>query len=187
MTAHSTPLKSWVRSRRRVNTIELKIMALRYDLDGAVEAGQHGLAWWSAQELFTFAVELSLIESGVESPSMEDPVERVCGALDSLHRVNPELAEAAWELWLRPQPSQEEMGRALDETLAFIEQRLGLPWVLSRQQAVLRWAASTSALRAVAKHLGMAASEDWYVGASDAPDLDWYSEIVATLEAESHR
>ena len=90
-------------------------------------------------------------------------------------------------LWLRPQPPDAEIRRGLDATLAFVEHRLGLPWVVSRQQAVLRWAASPSVLRAVAKQLGMAASEDWYVGASDTPDLDWYGEIVATLEAENRR
>lgn len=187
MTVPSMPLKSWVRTKRGVNALELEIMALRYDLDGALEAGQYGLAWWSGHALLTTAVELSLAESGVELRSHEDPVERACAVLDALHRVNPGLAEATWELWLRPQPSEDEILRALDETLAFIEQRLGLPWVLSRQQVVMRWASSTSVLRAVAKQLGMAASEDWYVGASDSPDLDWYSEIVATLEAESRR
>ncbi|MFG2428683.1 hypothetical protein [Streptomyces sp. NPDC048590] len=184
MTVHSTPLKSWVRSARRVNAIELEIMTLRYDLDGALEAGQYGLAWWSAQELFTFAVELWLAGADVESPAEEDPVERACAALDAVRRVNPGLADDAWELWLRPQPPADGTRRAVEETLAFAEQRLGLAWALSRQQTVLRWAASTSTLRAVARHLGMAASEDWYVGVSDAPDTDWYGEIVATLEAE---
>ncbi|MEU1470970.1 hypothetical protein ABZ434_22405 [Streptomyces sp. NPDC005761] len=187
MTVHSLPLKGWVRTKRRVNAIELDVMALRYDLDGALDAGQYGLAWWAGQAMLTAAVELSLVESGVELRGQEDPVERACSALDALHRVNPVLAQATWELWLRPQPSEGEVQRALDEILAFIEQRLGLPWVLSRQQVVMRWAASTSVLRAVAKQLGMAGAEDWYLGGSDSPDLDWYSDIVATLEQERRR
>ncbi|MGW2116639.1 hypothetical protein [Streptomyces zhihengii] len=187
MTVHSVPLKGWVRTKRGINALELHIMSLRYDLDGALEAGQYGLAWWAGQNVLTAAVELSLAEAGAELPAQEDPVERACAALDALRRTNPELAGAAWELWLCPQPPDAEIRRGLDETLAFVEHRLGLPWVVSRQQAVLRWAAGTSVLRAVAKQLGMAASEDWYVGASDTPDLDWYGEIVATLEAENRR
>ncbi|MFB8140887.1 hypothetical protein [Streptomyces parvus] len=187
MTVHNTPLKGWLRTKRGINALELEIMALHYDLDGALEAGQHGLAWWTGHAMLTTAVELSLAESGVDVGSQEDPVEQACAALDALHRVNPELAGAAWELWLRPQPPEDEIRQAIDGTLTFIEQRLGLPWALSRQQVVMRWASSTSVLRAVAKRLGMAASEDWYVGASDSPDLDWYGEIVATLEAEGRR
>ncbi|WP_328904145.1 hypothetical protein OHR86_33005 [Streptomyces sp. NBC_00441] len=184
MSPHSVPLKTWLKARRAVNALHLELMALNYDLDGALASGQYGLAWWTQQNMLTTAVELSLSEAGTEVPPSADPLDRAFTSLDLLRRAGPERAATAWELLLRTQPQDSEVREESARTLAFIEHGLGLPRALTRQGAVREWAESTALLRAVAKHVGVARSDTWYLSRETGPDTDWYSDVLAVLADE---
>jgi hypothetical protein len=184
----SQSLREWLRTRRQINHLHLTLMTLRYDLDGAMDAQQPTLAWRSQAELLCTGVHLFLARSGVAVPAghQDDRVDGACRVMAALERVHPELSDQAWHLLLRPIPPHEQLAGEIERTLAFAATRLGMPWVASRRDTVVQWAADTRLLRSVAKRFGIAQSDDWYLSAdgTSAPGTDWYDEVIASLEQE---
>lgn len=181
--------RDWLRRRRSVNDLNRWIMGLHYDLEGALEAEQRGLAWRSQEELLGAAVQLYLVRVGVETVrNPDDRIDRIAARLETLERVQPSLAAEAWQLWMRSVPPLSSLRPEIDRTLEFIRQRLELPWLSSRRDSVLTWADDTRSLRLVARQFGIAQTDDWYVTA-DPQSTDWYKEIITRLDQEesSHR
>lgn len=179
-----TPLREWLKEHRETNNWYMELMALSYDLEGALDADQPGLAWWTQEDMLVKGLRLFLLEAGCPVPPVRDRVEHIFDAVEVLGRTNPALAGKVWDLLMRPAPEAAQLRPEIDRTLRLLAEDLGFPWVLRREEAVLRWAASTSILRTVAAGLRMAQADDWYLGDSATPDLDWYSQVVRTLEEE---
>jgi hypothetical protein len=188
MTVEIRPLKEWLVRRRTVNQCREVMMALRYDLDGAMAAGQLGLAWRTQEEMLGTGGQLYLAALGVAGSDgrEDDRMDRLLRVLDVLARIDPALGAEAWRLWLRPVPPATQLPFEVDRTLRFLDQRLGVGGLSSRRESVLTWAADTRTLRAVGKQFGLAQSDDWYVAAQDAeaPDGDWYADVLASLDRE---
>ncbi|MDP4500498.1 hypothetical protein [Nonomuraea turcica] len=184
MTVRIDPVKDWLKAKREMNALHLALMALRYDLDGALKSGQTGLAWWTQHNMLLKAIRLRVLEAGAEVREVSDRLEQAFASLEALDRMNPALCATAWKLWLRPEPPASTLHIELDRTFQFIESDLKLSWALSRARAVMQWASSTKVLRTIARQLNIAQSDDWYLSSSSAPDLDWYSEILEMFEQE---
>ncbi|MEV0008962.1 hypothetical protein AB0M10_18390 [Streptomyces sp. NPDC051840] len=184
MPVRDASLKDWLRAERAVNGHHLEIMGLHYDLTGALAAGQHGLAWSAQQSLLVETLRVRLAYAGVACRTAGDRVTRAFAVMEATAAMDAALADDAWELWLRPMPPDDEIPEALEEVRCFVADRLGLPWARDRAAAVRRWAENTNDLRTVARRLGMAQSDDWYVSEKPESTPDWYAEVLAALEAE---
>jgi hypothetical protein len=183
----SQPLRDWLQVRRHVNELYLTMMSWRYDLDGAVEARQVGLAWHALGGMTSTGVQLYLLRAGVDIRNQpEGRMDRTLHQLNALAHVHPALAGEAWQYWLRPVPNVDELPPEIDRTLTLLRDGLGLPWVSTRRETVLQWAHDTRSLRQVAKEFGLAHSDDWYLSAVsiNSPDFDWFREVVDSLYQE---
>jgi hypothetical protein len=176
-------LASWLRMRRRQNKLQLDIMALMFDLEGAVEAGQVGLAWSSQETLLMFGLTLNALERGLAVPESSSLVADACAALEALAGVDPAVADRAWQLWLRPLPHPTRLSAGLADTLHFLTHELGMPSMASRGQATKAWADGVDILRRVASVIGLAQSDEWYLPreADDGGKDSWYEDVLAQL------
>jgi hypothetical protein len=187
MRTDSESLRDWLKAKSLINDLHRAVMSARYDLDGALDSGQLGLAWRSQENLLHLGLHLYLVRAGVSvTQSLSDErIDRAVHLLESLRRVQPSLCGAAWDLLLRPVPPAERLPAELDRTLAFLQRDLHLPWISSRQETVLRWADDTRVLRALAREFGIAQSDEWYLNStSPGKPTDWYGDLVRTLEEE---
>jgi hypothetical protein len=180
MTVTNGKLADWLRRQRQMSQMEMWIMADQFDLDGALSANQRGVAWHAQESILLSGIALFVMKSGQDASQAPDTVERACENLDSLARVNPAAAERAWSLWERAMPSASDIAQAIDLTLAFVRSDLGILAATSRDAAIKAWAVRVRVLRAVAKPLGVANSDDWYLRSSAAhqEQLDWYDEVL---------
>lgn len=181
MTAMS--MRTWLKSLRTVNDAHLSIMTLSYDLEGALAADQPSLAWWAQERVLLESVRLFTLEADIEVDGI-DEVDESFRRLERLSALNPALAERAWQLWMRSLPGREDLQAAVEETFTFVREDLGLPWALDRSSAVLRWAESTQVMRAVARNLGIAQTDDWYLTSADGADGSWYDDVLRALESD---
>jgi hypothetical protein len=187
MAVNSAPLKEWLRTKRTVNDLYQIMMSLRYDLDGATDAGQLGLAWRTQEELLRVGVELHLCQVGVQLPARQDDdrLDRGFRVMEALERMDPARAAEAWRLWLHPIPPPDLLTEQIHRTLSFLVDELGHAWLRSRRETVLAWASDTEVLRAAAKAFGVAQSDDWYLSATPGSSTeDWYQEVLDSLDEE---
>jgi hypothetical protein len=177
----TAPLTGWLRNQRRIAALRVDIMTLWFDLEGALAADQGTLAWWTQERLLLSGLALYLTTVGVAVPDHADRLERAFAALGALAAVDESLSHEAWLLWLRPMPDDGLRGE-IQRTLDFLVHRLGLA-VDSRATATRAWADDVRALREVAKSLGIAQSDDWYLRSDDLPvqQEDWYMDVMETL------
>ena len=187
MTVHSEPMMTWLRRQRRTVELELELMAFHFDLDGALGAGQLGLAWLARQDLLIAAIELHLRERGSEPASGADRPERICLLMRALATSDARLADDAWRLLDEPiAPGIEQIRQAVARSLTFMTRTLGVPAAQSRDTAMRAWADAIALLRSVARSLGVAQAEDWYLSDSDTDGhLGWYDEVMNLLESSA--
>ncbi|WP_144122628.1 hypothetical protein [Catellatospora sichuanensis] len=184
MSVVAKPLKTWVKEHSDLNYEHLATMALRHDLDGALDAGQLGLAWWAQQQMLLNSVVLFLADAGITVPWSEDRLDRAMQAMQLLEGLNPALADQVWQRWLAPIPPVDDLVHEIDRTMELITSGLKVPFASSRDETVIKWATSTKIVRTVAQQLGIAQRDDWYVSdpTVSEPELDWYGEVLKTLE-----
>lgn len=184
MRGGSHRLAGWVRARKDANDLDLALMALQFDLEGALDAGQFGLAWISQERILQISLQLYVAQRDGETPSSANDMVAVTACVDRIEKWNAPLAERAWELLLRsPALTPDEVGRAAAEALTFISEDLGISAVATRTGATRAWAEGVDTLRRVAAHAGLAASGSWYIPRPDGEaDLSWLDDVLSTLE-----
>jgi hypothetical protein len=161
-------------------------MALAFDLDGALAAGQLELAWRTRVGILVTGVELHLRGLGQATDSPADHVQRACHLLTVLTRLTPDRGERAWAHLRRDAPTVETALRAdIDQVTAFVRDDLSVAAAASREVAIQAWADTVRLLREIGRGVGIPQSEDWYLHDTTAPtgQLDWYD---AVLDAVSH-
>lgn len=173
---------SWLTEQRRESQRQQWLMSQKFDLDGALATGQPELAARSCQHVLLMAVELYLCRIGIPyEVVLEDG--RSDGALAvmaALRRADGRLADDVWDLVLLPAPeSLADVEPQVRRVLDFVAERLGVS-AQERSSAIRSWADSVDLLRTVAKRLGLAGSDDWYVH-DGGPD-DWYAQVMGVLE-----
>ncbi|WP_350352830.1 hypothetical protein ABS642_07525 [Microbacterium sp. A8/3-1] len=174
MSDFGTPVHTWLGAQKRRSDLLQVTMSLGFDLDGALEAGQWELAWYTRQTLLEFSLRLFLQERGAEL----DELTECAGAFETL---NPALADEVWGLLLEDMPSnQSAVQDRIDAALRFIGGRLRLPD--DRPTMIAAWADSVKLLRDVASSIGLANQDDWYLSANDSDD--WYQEIRKLLDTQ---
>ncbi|HST47278.1 hypothetical protein [Jatrophihabitans sp.] len=174
-------LSSWLKARRRQNNLQLNLMSTMFDLEGALDAGQLGLAWVSQEALLTTGCTLHALQRGLSVPEGSDEVEVTVAALEVLAAVDAAAADKAWQLWLRPAPGLGELAAEVARTVGFLSSELGLP-AATRAQAIQAWADGVDTMRRVAAVIGLAQSDDWYLPSGSSPEgQGWYESVRASL------
>lgn len=183
MLVQTQPTMTWLRRQRREVELELGLMASQFDLDGALAAGQLGLAWMTRYSLLYTAVDLHLRRRGVECEPLADDADQVCRLMDCLDRLDPALGAEVWlRLEERCPDTEQETRLAVADATRFIAETLGVREAASREAAVRAWADAIRLLREVAHGMGLAQSDDWYLHEdSSASQLDWYDEVMGAL------
>lgn len=186
MTVYTESVMLWLRRQRTTVQLQLQIMASLFDLEGALDAEQPGLAWAARQDLLAAAVEMHLHFRGIPREPAADEPERICLLLHALARVDGALAEEAWALLEEQAPlDADQRQRDLERTTAFMTGPLAIAAAASRDAATRAWAEAIKLLRDVAKRMGIAQAEDWYLPDGDAQGrLDWYDEVINLLDAK---
>jgi hypothetical protein len=180
------PLVGWLSRQRRTNELQLEVMAQYFDLDGAIASHQPELAWRARECLVVVAVELYLRARDVCYDNWSDRPGRTATLLAALSRIDPALGDKAWELVLAPLPATDDArSDGIRRTLDLLGAHLDLP-AASRNEAIRVWADGVRVLREIARWLGLAQSDGWYLtGESAAEDqLDWYDEVISQLAEE---
>jgi hypothetical protein len=176
------PLSAWLKARRRQNNLQLNLMGAMFDLEGALDAGQLGLAWVSQEALLTMGCTLHALQRGLAVPESADELEVACAALEALAAVDAEAAGKAWRLWLRPIPDVSELPAEIGRTVEFLSSDLGLRAAVSRAAATRAWAEGIDTMRRVAGVIGLAQSDDWYLpGGGDDSGQGWYENVLASI------
>lgn len=175
-------LMSWLKHERDNNQLWLWLMGEKFDLDGASASNQPELAWRAVQNLLLLAVELYLHRRGVRYQDIgDDPADRACVILDTLDSVNNSLAAEAWELllWSNGADLASQVQRIHD----FTAERLDVP-MASRASTIRAWADGVEMLRDLARGLGLARSDSWYLQEETSPDeqIGWYEEVLSLLD-----
>lgn len=175
----------WLREMRQKNAMQLEIMALHFDLEGALSSGQLELAWYTREGMLMSGVELYLLDLGLTPRATPDRAERTGLMLVLLHRVNAALADAVGKLLDTPAPETTELVAPECEAVReFLRRELSVDSAISRSEATRAWAQGVKVLREVAKGLGLAQADNWYL--SDSEDglenqLDWYDQVMSLL------
>ena len=189
MLAEWEPLRGWLKWQRRSAELHLDLMALAFDLDGALAAGQHELAWRTRDGILVTGVELRLRELGQAIDDPGDHVARTCELLTALGRLDPARGDRAWELVRRDAPVAEAALHAdIDRAIAFVRDDLGVAAAGSREVATRAWADTVRLLREIGQGVGIPQSDDWYLHEHAAPtgDLDWYDAVLDAVSREAH-
>lgn len=184
MSTTSRTLSTWLRGRKDLNDLELGLMALQFDLEGALDAGQHGLAWIAQDQILCYALQLYVARRDDTPPTSESGADRVAACLARLERWNVPLAEGAWQLVLRPvRLTAGDVEQAVAQTLAFVTDELGISAVATRTGATRTWAEGVDTLRRVASRAGLASSDTWYLPSptDERGAADWLDDVLSTL------
>lgn len=177
------PLTDWLRNGRGISTLCMEMLAHWFDLEGALEAQQAELAWWTQERLLFIGIRLHIADvTGTDSAKGTDRAEADYGALDALLMLNEELGKEAWCLCSRNVPADlAELKSETQLTVDFLRHKLHVP-VGSRTDAIRQWADSAKVLREMARMLGIAGSDEWYLRDEQADDVgDWYQEVMRSL------
>lgn len=185
MITRSHALGPWLRARKDANGIELDLMALLFDLEGALDAQQLGLAWISQEQILNHALRLYVAQRDPAAPSVAGySPDHVAASIELVARWNAPLAARAWELVLRPvQLTPEGVEAAVAQTLAFVTHELHVAAGGSRAGATRAWAEGVDTLRRVAAKAGLAGSESWYLPTPDGEHgaAEWLDDVLSTL------
>jgi len=176
----------WLRRQRRLNELQLELMAERFDFDGALAAQQVELAGWAMLRIVVAAARLYLYERGVTCPEASDWTSNTRTLLDHLAALDSELAQELWQYILKPLPATlEDLQREAAGVLQFANERLQAKQV-NRDATVRDWADGVRLLREVAVGLKIAGADSWYIRADDSDaTLTWYDEVMSQLAAKS--
>jgi hypothetical protein len=189
---NAEPLLAWLKRQRRTNEVEMGLMAHRFDLDGALSAGQWELAWRTREVILVAGIELYLRTWGLDPHIGPQHVDRARAVLHHLEQIDGDLADEAWRLLLEDAPIDEApLRRHVAAVDHFLQTRLSVRSARSRGDAIEVWADGVRVLREVGQHLGVAGSAHWYLSetADPAAGLDWYDEVIrqATLQGGADR
>lgn len=156
-----------------VSNSRLEIMALMYDLDGALHAGQIGLARYTAISLLDASVTLWLRERSIEAPAFEHIPARARASLSLLAAVNSDLSERVSALYRTELPADATASDVYWR--AVIDMAGELTGYGSAGLAVTtsRWADLAYSVRAICGRLGMPLN-DFYWAPPDAET--WHSD-----------
>src|SRR6185312_5811033 len=118
MPTDTEPLLDWLKRQRRINEVQLELMALQFDLDGALDADEPELAWRTLGCLVVAGAELHLRTSGVDPTATSDHAERADRMLTALARFAPATTRELWAVLLgdlpqSPDALRHEIERAL--------------------------------------------------------------------------
>ncbi|WP_194890866.1 hypothetical protein [Catenulispora pinisilvae] len=172
-----------LRTLRRTNTLQLEVMAQYFDFEGAMAAEQPELAWRAREGLLATGIELNLCAVRLAGPPLDDRAEQICALLQSLSQVSPALGATAADLLERPAPGAlSAIGQDTAAVIAFVRDDLGVAGVDSRAQAMKAWADGVRHLRDLARVLGLAQADGWYLPA-DRPEghLTWYDDVMNAI------
>jgi hypothetical protein len=180
------PLIDWLRHQRRMNELQLELMAERFDLDGALRAEQLELAWWAVTRIVAASARFYLYSRGINCSDGLDWTGNTRRLLDTLATIDPELAEELWQFLLRPVPlTMDGVRREVAVGIRIASDRF-LTKQVDRDATVQQWADGVRLLREVAQGLKIAGADKWYLSADDsAAGLSWYDEVMAQLTARS--
>lgn len=163
---------------RRLHDISngrLEIMTLMYDLDGALEAGQLGMARYTAVSLLDASVALWLRERNIALPDFEHPQARARVALRLLGAVNADLADRVSHLYTAQVPTEDRAVTAHCRTVLGTVGELTGYRAAGLNASVRGWADSAQAVRAMCERLGVPVS-DFYWAPPEAES--WYSDVL---------
>lgn len=177
------PMMDWLRDQRRIAQLQNDWMALMFDLEGALDADQSGLIWHTRQSLLITGLELYLRQAGQPVASYQDAGGHACAVMEQLTVCAPALAQKFWTQFNVPAPVDDDQIRAaVASTLALLAEHVGV--ADSRLGSIQSWADQVLLLREVAKSIGIAQSDQWYLSRSTgmtAPSMDWYDEVMIVV------
>ena len=176
--AKGTSLPVALRRFHDASNGRLEIMALLYDLDGALEAGQAGLARFTAISLIEASVALWLRERGITVPSFASislTSARARVALSLLAGVNDDLAQQVSALYRAALPPGMAAVRAFCQVaIALVGELTGYADV-SPDSVVSGWADLAQAVRALCDRMGVPLN-DFYWAPPGAQT--WYGDAL---------
>jgi hypothetical protein len=175
------PLLPWLKGRRRANSLELDLMIRRYDIDGALDAGQPELAWRTRELILVSGIELFLCYRGFSPVVRDDVVDRAIAVTDRLAKVSRPLAAEAVRLLLQPAPTENASLRGEMQAVdTFLREQLSIESAGARGTAIQVWADGLRVVREVGRALQVAGSGNWYL--PEDPDTgdesQWYDEVI---------
>jgi hypothetical protein len=178
------PIRQWLQRNRRTNDLQMDLVALYHDLDGALAAGQFELAWRTKDKLLVGAVHLHLRTRNINYPDDGDFAGETAATMSVLAGINERLAADVWRELLEPAPlDSDRLLASIERSRDLIHVRLGAPD--SREDAIRSWADGVKVLREIAHKIGIAQDNSWYVPEQTAdadPEL-WYEEIMRVLDS----
>src|SRR5690606_25165152 len=87
--------------------------------------GQAGLTWYTQERMLLVGVLRFAVRAGAQVPTLPGTFDEGVAALDTLGRINPQLADRAWSLLERPSPdTAEELETEVERTLEFLRDAL---------------------------------------------------------------
>jgi hypothetical protein len=187
MTAPATaPLIQWLRAWQRTVSVRQDLMSTRYDLDGALGAGQWGAVGEACRGLVSLSVTLRLLRAGVDLPAAATRRQQWHDAADLLAQLAPDLAERAWSLYLATVGTDEPARGHSRHVLAFVEAMAtashGPMEDAGIASLVLAWAAEAHALEGFCRRVGVPVSDAWYL--SDPAHRHWYADVTDQVAKE---
>jgi hypothetical protein len=179
------PIRQWLQRNRRTNELQMGLVALYHDLDGALAAGQLELAWRTKDNLIVVAVHLHLRTRNINYSDHGDLAAQAEAMMSVLAGLNERLAVDVWRELLAPAPlDSDHLRTGIERARDLIHVRLGAPH--SREDAIRSWADGVKALREIAHTIGIAQDNSWYVPeqSADADPEHWYEEIMRVLDSD---
>jgi hypothetical protein len=172
--AKGPSLPAALRRFHDVSNGRLEIMALLYDLDGALEAGQNGMAHFTAVSLLEASVALWLRDRGIAVPAFAHIPSRARVTLSLLTAVNPGLASRVSRLYRAALPP-EEVSSFCQEVLSLVGELSGYG-AAELGGAVSGWAELAKAVRDLCQRMGVPLT-DFYWAPPGAGT--WHSDALA--------
>lgn len=153
----------------------LEIMTLTYDLDGALDAGQLGMARYAATSLLDASVAQWLREHGIEVTAFGQSPARARICLAMLAAVDADLAGRVSALYgavlpLEAEPVHAHCRRVIQSVGHLLGDGAG-----GLSAAVAGWADRAQALRAMCDRLGVPLNDFYWAPPSEKT---WYSDVM---------
>jgi hypothetical protein len=164
--------------RHQISAHRLEVMSLFWDLDGALAAGQLGLARHTGASLLEAAVALFLVERGVTVPGFTG-TERAVTAFAALTRINSSVADQVSRFYVARVPcGKSEVDTHIRRVLHLVRQLIGAHG-RTLPSAVAQWAVSEEAMRRICDRLGLPVG-DFYWSLPDAGS--WASQVWSFVD-----
>jgi hypothetical protein len=170
-----------LRRLHEISNSRLEIMTLIYDLDGALGAGQIGMARHTAVSLLDASVTLWLRERGIAVPEFAHAPVRGRVAFRRLGAVNADLADRVSRISTAEVPAEAgPVAEHCREVLGLVGELTGYE-AGSLTASVSGWVDTAKAVRATCVRLGMPLN-DFYWPPPDAES--WYSDVLRFVSSE---